>query len=257
MADSMRNAVGRRSPPVTPVSEGLVPWPDDVAREYVARGWWRGLPLGHELWPVADAHPADVALVDGDVRLTYSGLVARADALATALVDDVGLDRGDRVVVQLPNCWEFVVLTLACLRAGVVPIMALPAHRQHELQYLVDHGEARAIAVPSVVRGFNHQELAAELVSACPTLDHVLVVGGDVAERSIDLTALCAEPAEPTEHRERWDADPPGGRDVAVFLLSGGTTGLPKLIARTHDDYAYNAGRAVSFAGSAHRPCTS
>ena len=43
-------------------------------------GGGEGLALGAELWPVADAHPADMALVDGDVRLTYSGLVARADA---------------------------------------------------------------------------------------------------------------------------------------------------------------------------------
>src|ERR1700689_3431666 len=52
---------------------------------------------------------------------------------------------------------------------------------------------------------------------------------------------MCAAPAAPRGHRARWDADQPGSREVAVFLLSGGTTGLPKLIARTHDDYAYNA----------------
>ena len=47
-----------------------------------------------------------------------------------------GIARGHRIVVQLGDGWEFVVLTLACLRAGVVPVMELPAHRRSELAHL-------------------------------------------------------------------------------------------------------------------------
>ena len=50
-------------------------------------------------------------------------------------------------------------------------------------------------------------------------------------------------------HRARWDAAPPHPADVAVFLLSDGTTGLPKLIARTHNDYAYNARASAQLCG--------
>jgi 2,3-dihydroxybenzoate-AMP ligase len=116
----------------------------------------------------------------------------------------------------------------------------LPAHRQHELDWLCQHSEARALAVPGVLRGFDHQELAARLRAASATLEHVLVAAPDVAPGHEDLAALCAEPSDAGD-RVRWDATPPAPPDVAVFLLSGGTTGLPKLIARTHDDYAYNA----------------
>ena len=143
---------------------------------------------------------------------------------------------GDRIVVQLPNGWPFVVLTLACLRAGIVPVMALPAHRRHELAYLCEHSEARALAVPDVLRGFDHQQMAEELLAASPALEHVLVAGQDV--RHQNLTALCAEPDAGTPVPAAGHPDPAG---VAVFLLSGGTTGLPKLIARTHNDYSYNA----------------
>ncbi|GAB3350433.1 (2,3-dihydroxybenzoyl)adenylate synthase [Modestobacter lapidis] len=232
-----------------PIAAGVVPWPEDLAREYVEAGWWRGLSLGAELWAAADARADAVALVDGDVRLSHRSLTARADALAGRLVDELGLVRGDRVVVQLPNCWEFVVLTLACLRAGIVPVMALPAHRRHELAYLVDHSEAAALAVPGVLRGFDHQQLGTELAAGAATLRHVLVVGDDVLPGSTGLTELCGEPADPAAARARWDDDPPGSRDVAVFLLSGGTTGLPKLIARTHDDYAYNARASAQLCG--------
>ena len=140
---------------ITPIAEGVIPWPEELARAYTERGWWRGLALGAELLAAADTRPGAVALVDGDIRLTYRSLAARADALASRLVDELGLVREDRIVVQLPSCWQFVVLTLGCLRAGIVP----------------------------------------------------------------------------------------------VFLLSGGTTGLPKLIARTHDDYAYNARASAELCG--------
>ena len=152
-------------PEPTPIAEGVAPWPDDAAAGYADRGWWRGLSLGAELWAAADARPDAVAVVDGDVRLSYRSLRARSDAAATRLAG-LGLVRGDRIVVQLPNCWQFVVLTLACLRAGVVPVMALPAHRRHELAYLAEHSEAAAIAVPGELRGFDHQAMAAELVAA-------------------------------------------------------------------------------------------
>jgi 2,3-dihydroxybenzoate-AMP ligase len=213
------------------VLEGTVPWPDDLARQYEKAGWWRGQDLGAEIAAVAATRPDATALVDGGTRISYASLLARADALAARLAR-LGLRPGMRIVVQLPNCWPFVVLTLACLRSGIVPVMALPAHRRHELAYLCEHSEARALAVPDMLRGFDHQQLAEELLTGSAALEHILVVGQDVRHR--DLTALCAE-------GEAIPPVPPDPAGVAVFLLSGGTTGLPKLIARTHNDYSYNA----------------
>jgi non-ribosomal peptide synthetase component E (peptide arylation enzyme) len=69
------------------------------------------------------------------VTAVADGTVPWPKELARAYAE-AGLERGDRVVVQLPNTWPFVVLTLACLRAGIVPVMALPARRRHELAYL-------------------------------------------------------------------------------------------------------------------------
>ena len=239
------------APAVTPVAEGTVPWPEEAVREYVARGWWRGRALGTELWSAADARPGAPAVIDGAVRLTYRSVTVRADALAAKLTDDLGLRRGDRIVVQLPNCWQFVILLLGCLRAGIIPVMALPAHRRHELAYLVGHSEAVAIAVPGLVRDFDHRKMAEQLVADCPTLRVVLTTSEIARAGCTDLTALCAEPAQADgpAARRRWDADPPGSREVALFLLSGGTTGLPKLIARTHDDYAYNARASAALCG--------
>jgi salicylate---CoA ligase len=236
---------------VHPVAEGIVPWPTELVERFTAAGYWEGKSLGHHLWTAAAAHANETAVVDRDVRLTYAELVARADAAASRL-RDLGISPGDRIVVQLPNGWEFVVLTLACFRAGIVPVMALPGHRRHEMSYFVAHAEAVAVAVPDVLKDFDHQQLGFDLAAESADLRHVLVAGEHVAEGAVDLGAICGPPADEAEaasHRARWDAEQPASSDVALFLLSGGTTGIPKLIPRSHDDYAFNAKESTKGCG--------
>jgi salicylate---CoA ligase len=257
-----------------PISDGTVPWPAEAVRDYVAKGYWAGVPLGTLLREVAERRPDAPALADpaAGVRLTHAELAGRAESAAARLLE-LGLQPGDRIIVQLGNGWEFVVLTLACLHAGIVSIMALPAHRRTELSYLAAHGEATAIAVTGRIRDFDHEALAHELADDVTSVTggpwHVLVAdahstsgnstaadaptGHDTGDNrlagSIDLDALCGPGGDPAADRKRLDQVHVDSRDVAVFLLSGGTTGLPKLIARTHDDYAYNARRSAEVAG--------
>ena len=233
-----------------PTRAGVVAWPDDVAADYVAKGYWEERALGTHLREVARNQPDAVALVDGDRRMSYGELLDAADGLAARLAA-LGLGRNDRIVVQLPNRWEFAVLIVACLRLGVIPVMALPAHRQYEMTYLAEHAEAKAIVVPDALKDFDHQAMAHDIAAQLDCVDHVLVAGEHIQHGSVELGALCA-PAEDRAAATRClDADPPEGRDVAVFLLSGGTTGLPKLIARTHNDYTYNAKRSAEVCGFA------
>ncbi|MQA63390.1 MAG: AMP-binding protein [Actinophytocola sp.] len=233
---------------ISPTSAGTVPWPPEVAARYLAEGYWEGKPLAEHVLAQADATPDAVAVVDGAMRLTYAELVARADGAALRL-RELGLRPDDRIVVQLPNGWQFIVLTLGCLRVGVVPVMALPAHRSHELTYLAEHAEAKAIAVPGVIKDFDHEAMAHRIAEDSATVEHVLVAAGEPREHSVDLRALCAPAEHPAQARAEIDRAAPDPSSVAVFLLSGGTTGLPKLIARTHNDYTYNAKRAGEVCG--------
>jgi 2,3-dihydroxybenzoate-AMP ligase len=219
-------------------SEGTVPWPADLAAEYRSRGYWEDRPLGAYFLETADRLPDKVAVVDGDVRLTYAELANRTDAAAERLLQ-LGLRPDDRIMVQLPNGWQFTVLTLACFRAGIIPVMALPAHRKYELSFLTELSESRAIAVPDTIKDFNHQALAEELAESVEPLDYVLV-SGDVNPLNVSLEAILAPGPDPEGARARRDAAAPSPDAPALFLLSGGTTGLPKLITRTHNDYAYN-----------------
>jgi len=221
----------------TPTSAGVVPWPEDLAAAYRRAGYWEDRTLGDHILDSVDQHPDKVALVSGDVRMTYAELADRMDAGAERLLA-LGLRPDDRVLVQLPNDWPFIVFTLACFRSGIIPVLALPAHRQHELTHLAAHSEAVALVVPDQIKGFDHHALADEISAVTPSIRWVLVSGSPRGD-ALDLDALLA-PADEPGARGRMDARAPHPDAPACFLLSGGTTGLPKLITRTHNDYAYN-----------------
>lgn len=227
---------------VHPTRTGTVPWPAEVATRYLAEGYWAGRPLGAYLTAAARANPAAIALVDGDLRLSYRELMSRADGAAARLVER-GVSSDDRVVVQLPNCWEHIVLTVACLRLGAVPVWALPEHRLREITGVAARAEARVLVVPARHREFDHRAMAHEVAATVPSIEHVLVTGS--ADPGEDLGRLCEPAADPAALSARFDAAAPDATAVATFLLSGGTTGTPKLVPRTHNDLAYMVGEAA------------
>jgi 2,3-dihydroxybenzoate-AMP ligase len=209
-------------------------WPPALAARYRDAGYWLDRPLGHSLRQWAEAYAERPALTDGARRLSHRELAGRAEAVALGLRRS-GLERGDRVLVQLPNDARFAVFVLGCLRASVVPVLALTAHRGHELGYLARHAAVRLIAVPDRWRGFDHAALAREIAGGLPWPCEVLTVdgeGGHEAARAAEL-----------------DLDPPHPDDLALLLLSGGTTGEPKMIPRTHNDYEYNFRRSAQVCG--------
>jgi 2,3-dihydroxybenzoate-AMP ligase len=212
------------------VQVGFTPWPADAAARYREAGYWRGETLGDLLRTWATRSAAATAVVDGETRLSYSQLDRLADERAAGLAA-LGIGMGDRLVVQLPNTAEFVVLLFALARIGAVPVMALPAHRRAEIEHLARLSEAVGYVVADTHQGFDHRALAAEIVELVPTVRHVLVEGDPGP-----FTALASVTA-PTP-AESMVVDPAG---IAVLLVSGGTTGRPKLIPRTHNDYAFNA----------------
>lgn len=161
---------------------------------------------------------------------------------------ELGIGVRDRVVVQLPNTPEFLYLTLALFRIGALPVMALPAHRETEIAYLVQHSQAKAYALPAAFRGFDYIPMGRALRAEARSLRYLLVTGSRAADL-ISIPELLAEPIEPSVPARRLGARGPDASEVALFLLSGGTTGMPKLIPRTHDDYAYNFRAAADLCG--------
>ena len=235
---------------------GCVPFPAEFAERYRREGYWRGERLGDLLrcWAAAGGDRVAVTAAGpgpGAGRsMTYAGLDAAADRVAAGL-RRLGLHRDDRVVVQLPNVVEFPAIVFGLLRLGALPVFALPPHREHEIGYLAEHSGAVAYLGCDSFGGFAYGELGTAARKASPALRHVLLLDGADDERNgvVDLRRLLDAPVDPAEAAAAADADPPDPADVALFLLSGGTTGLPKLIPRTHDDYAYNVRASAEVSG--------
>ncbi|MFF5209440.1 (2,3-dihydroxybenzoyl)adenylate synthase [Streptosporangium sp. NPDC000396] len=230
-----------------PLPSGLTPWPAETAARYRAKGHWDGRTLGALLRGWAAEHGDRLALVSGAERLSYRELDRAADRMAAGL-RDLGIGAGDRVLVQLPNVGAFVVLLFALARAGAVPVLTLPAHRITEIGHLARLSEAVAYVIPDEHAGFDYRDLATTLLDQAPSLRHVLVAG-----EPGPFTRLADIDAEPRPLPE------PDAADVALLLVSGGTTGVPKLIPRTHQDYGYNARASAEVcdlsAGSVYLAC--
>ena len=215
--------------------EGFVPYPADIAERYLREGHWRRATIAQAIGAAARRHaalrPNAIAVADPRRRLGYGAMLDEAARIA-ALLESRGIGPGDRIIVQLPNCVEFVTLMLACAERGAIPVMALPALRRAELEHLIEIARPVAIAVAPRYRGFDHAALARELRTQRPELEIIFTTAP--AEGAIDLNSAAAPRGEIGSRGQ----DPFA---VAMLLLSGGTTGLPKLIPRTHADFLCGA----------------
>ncbi|GIP56663.1 (2,3-dihydroxybenzoyl)adenylate synthase [Paenibacillus sp. FSL W8-0186] len=239
---------------------GCPTWPQEFAERYRQEGCWRGETFGEMLRERAKAYGERIAIVSGERRISYAELDDRTDRLAEGLLG-IGIEPQDRVVVQLPNIAEFFEVIFALFRIGALPVFALPLHRRLEISYISEFSEAKAYIIAGQDAGFDYRELAREVIREVPSLRHVLVAGE--AQEFVALEELYGEPREPkmggeaeTSANKRDENGKQGGRrsqphpgDIAFLQLSGGTTGLPKLIPRTHDDYIYSLRLSAEICG--------
>jgi 2,3-dihydroxybenzoate-AMP ligase len=225
--------------------EGVVPFPSEFARRYRERGYWADKSLAEEFKVVFERYADRVALIDRERSMTYAQLDRLSDNLALNLLD-LGLRTLDRVVVQLPNVAEFVVLYFALQKIGCIPIAALASHRYAEISQFVELSGAAACVIPDHQRDFDYAQMVNRIRAGIPALKHAIILG-TAPQGFSSLSELIAQPAAlPASRLSEIRIDP---TDPAVFQLSGGTTGIPKLIPRTHNDYAYNSKAAAGVCG--------
>ena len=224
---------------------GVTPFPPEFAARYRAKAYWEDRTIA-AVWEDYCRRYADrIAVVDGENEASYAQLNARATNLALNLLD-LGIKPLDRLVVQLPNRIQFVLLYLALQKIGAIPVMALPAHRYLEISQFVAIAGAIGCVMPDKHREFDFRELVRRISREQPHLRHGIVLG-EVVDGFASLDELILRKASrDASDLARIRIDP---TDPALFLLSGGTTGVPKLIPRTHNDYVYNSKMAGSVTG--------
>ncbi len=222
--------------------EGVVRFPSEFASRYREKGYWEDRSLADTFAELFAKYADRVAVIDRDESVTYAQLNERSERLALNLLDE-GLRPLDRVVMQLPNVVEFVYLYFALQKIGCIPIMALPTHRYREVSQFVELSGAVACVAPDRIRDFDYRELIQRIRDTSKTLRLGIIVGA-APEGFLSLTDLVRRQSRRSrEELKNITIDP---EDPALFQLSGGTTGVPKLIPRSHNDYVYNSKAAAA-----------
>ncbi len=227
---------------------GVTPFPPEFAARYRARGYWEDRPLIAHFLEVFAAHRERVAVADEHGCYTYGELAALSQRVALNLLD-LGIQPRDRVIVQLRNTRLFASFYFALQRIGAIPIMALPSHRYRELRQFARLSGAVAAAAPAIASDTDFGDLHRRLRAEHPQLRLSILQGAQPAAVAGSVSLEELHERRPTGHTAA-DLDAILTRidpcDPAVFQLSGGTTGIPKLIPRTHNDYPFNSKLAVS-----------
>src|SRR5947209_4498256 len=217
--------------------EGVVPFPPDFARRYREKGYWQDRSLAEEFAAGFDRFKERIFLVDQNRAYTYGEIDRLTDNLALNLLE-LGLRPLDRVVPALPNCAEFALLYFALKKIGAIPVAALVTHRYAEINQFVKLSGASTCVYPERQGDFEFGPMVRRVQQENPSLRFCISLP--------DLRQLTEGKAKSTGPLKTIRIDP---TDPCVFQLSGGTTGIPKLIPRTHNDYAYNSKTAARVCG--------
>lgn len=201
-----------------------------MQRDFTGAGFWFERTTNEILEVHARERPAAVALVDARGRLTYAEYLAAAQRLAAAFLER-GLTREDVIAIQLPNCNEFAVAINAAMMAGIPFCQVHHGFRSREVEFVLRFIGARAVIVPSQLRGFDYVEMLRALRPSLPKLELIAAVGDDVPGGCFDLRAALAAPRV-------LNAQRPHGNDICRFAFTSGTTGDPKAVTHSYNTSA-------------------
>ena len=205
------------------------------ADEMRSRGIWKDKTIEDYVADAVRNTPDKIAVVeyrqgqDQPRRISYRELDQLADRIAASLIG-LGVKHQDVVSFQLPNWWEFVALSMACVRIGAAANPLMPILRERELKFMLEMSETRVFVVPKSFRGFDFAGMAHGLTSSLPLLEHVIVVGSD-GDDSFNHMLLSA-PTEATM-AAYGQAKALTPDDVFLLMFTSGTTGEPKGVMHT------------------------
>lgn len=191
------------------------------------------VPLFKALDDAAAKYPGQTAIKFKERIIKYSELKTLADKLSAALAD-LGVKRGDRVCIFLPNCPEFIVADWAILKAGGVVVPTSIMRTDEGLLHEVSSSKARVIICKE-----QHLERV-EAAKEKSDIEHIIVT----SDEGYDVAQLKTKDLPKGVHEFRklladYDASPPdveidAAEDLCELAFTGGATGVPKGVMITH-----------------------
>ncbi len=215
--------------------DGFVPYQKKAAEKYDKFRWWSGLTFGDILDRAADIHPEKEAFVDGKTRLTYGEAREKTNKLAIGLMD-LGIQPLDRVLIQLPNWNEFVFAYFAVQKIGAITVLLIDRYRQFEINRLISLTGATSWIVASRYRNTDYAPIIDDVLKEHPEMKNVVAVRGERDQKPFASLRRLIEKTQLTEDNlARLAARRPDPMQVAHMGPTGGTTGAPKIVPRTHN----------------------
>src|SRR6266852_4657253 len=177
------------------------------------------LDLGTSFLASVARDPAALAVVDGDIRLSYAEWFTKISSLVAAF-DRIGLKSGDHLITALAYTWQAATVHWACQLAGIVITPVNWRITAKELDFCIEDSESRALIYQDVSEG----ALAASTRASSLI---IMRAGSKPADGELSLDALCNEPTAdvvPRATAEAW----------SIMLYTSGTTSRPKGVPRRH-----------------------
>lgn len=214
--------------------EGFTPYEKDDAEKYNRLRWWPGITLSDLLERAAEAYPDKEAFVDNRNRLTFLQAREKVDRLAIGLMD-LGIKPLDRILLQLPNWTEFVYAYFALQKIGAIVVLLIDRYRQYEINHLIKLTNAKTWIVAEKYKKMDYLPLIRDVLKENSQLARVILVRGKKADDYSNLESLIETSELTKESIAELEKMRPDPEQVAHMGPTGGTTGKPKVVPRTHN----------------------
>src|SRR5690606_12895971 len=175
---------------------------------------------------VAGEQPRHPCLILGDRRYSYGQVEARSEALASALYD-LGIEKGDRIALNLPNWPEFVISMFAAAKLGATIVPLNPKYTTPELQYMLRHSESVVCVTAESWGGVDYLARFENFLASLPDLQYIVSVGEEdlwYDDRISQFEVLVS-----SGEGRAWTplpVDP--AQDIFAIVYTSGTMGKPK-----------------------------
>jgi long-chain acyl-CoA synthetase len=236
------------------VRQSIAPYPDKTLVDY--------------LDGLARDHPKETALLFKGSTMSYGQLDRESTAFAAAL-SDLGVGKGDRVAVLLPNCPQFFVAEFGIWKVGAIVVAVNPTYSERELEQVLESTQAETVVALTpfykrvkTVQGRSgvKRVIATSIKEYLPPLLRLLFTLFKEAKEGHRITLagddVWFQRVLASHHRSPRPDVRVGPDDRAVILSSGGTTGTPKGVVGLHRHYVMAGLQLYEWTKSAKQPWT-